>query len=87
MPIIASAIKRARQNPVRRDRLRPVNTYMKTMIRKITDAVKAGKKKDAEGMLAETYSAIDMAVKKHIIHPKNGARKKSLMARMVGAVK
>jgi len=87
MPIIASAIKRARQNPVRRARLRPVNTYMKTMIRRITDAVKSGKKKDAQGLLAETYSAIDMAVKKHIIHPKNGARKKSSVAKLVAAVK
>lgn len=87
MPIIESAIKRARQNVVRRNRRLPVKTYMKTMIRKITDAAKEGSKKEVEALLPETFSAIDMAVKKNIIHPKNGARKKSSFAKLVAGLK
>lgn len=87
MPIINSAIKRARQNPVRQARRKPVTTYMRTMIRKMEDTVKAGKKADAEKLLPEVYKAIDMAVKRYIIHRNNGARKKSSMAKLVAGVK
>ena len=85
MPLIKSAIKRAKQNPVRRARRQPVKTYMKTMLRKMDDLHKAGKKEEASKILAETYSAIDMAAKKNIIHPRNAARKKSLVARLVAS--
>jgi small subunit ribosomal protein S20 len=60
---------------------------MKTMIRKVTTAVKAGDKTEASKLIAGAYKAIDMASKKHIIHPKNAARKKSGIAKMVGAMK
>ena len=85
MPIIKSAIKRMRQNAVRQERRKPVKTYMKTMIRKLQHAVKDGKKEEAATLLPETYKAIDMAAKKFIIHPKNAARKKSNMAKLVAA--
>ena len=83
MPLIKSAIKRARQNTVRQDRRKPVKTYMKTMMKKMEDAVKAGKKDEALKMLAETYKAIDMAAKVNILHKKTAARKKSSMAKLV----
>lgn len=85
MPLTQSAIKRARQNPVRRARLQPYKTSMKTMMRKLTDAVKAGKKEEAAKLLVQVYRAIDTAAKKHIIHPKNAAHKKSRMARLAAA--
>lgn len=85
MPLIQSAIKRARQNTVRRTRLQPTKTYMKTMMRKITDLVKAKKLDEAAKILPEAYKAIDMAAKKKVIHKRNAARKKSLLARMVAA--
>ena len=85
MPLIKSAIKRARQNTVAQDRRQPVKTYMKTMIRKVVDAVKAGKMDDAVKLLPATYKAIDMAAKRHIIHRNTAARKKASMARMVAA--
>jgi small subunit ribosomal protein S20 len=83
MPRSASAAKRARQTVSRQKRLLPVKTFMKTSIRKVKDAVKAGKKKEAEALLPQTYKAIDMAAKKNIIHTRNAARKKSAVARMV----
>lgn len=55
------------------------------MIRKMEDAVKAGKKDEAAALLAETYKAIDMAAKRNIIHSRNAARKKSRMANLVAA--
>ncbi|HVW67130.1 MAG TPA: 30S ribosomal protein S20 [Candidatus Peribacteraceae bacterium] len=85
MPITPSAIKRARQNLVRRERLQPYKTHMKTMMRKISDAVKAGKKDDAAKLLPQVYKSIDTAAKKNLIHSRTASRKKSLVARMVGA--
>ncbi len=83
MPLIKSAIKRARQNTVRQDRRKPVKSLMKTMIKKMEDAVKAGKKDEALKLLSETYKAIDMAAKINILHKNTAARKKSHMARLV----
>ena len=85
MPIIQSAIKRMRQARVRQDRRKPAKTYMKTMLTKIEEAVKAGKKAEALKMLPEAYKAIDMAAKRSIIHKKNAAHKKSRMAKLVSA--
>ena len=85
MPLTKSAIKRAKQNAVRQDRLRPYRTRMKTVMRKFADAVKAGKKDEAAKLLPEAYKVIDTAAKKNLIHPKNASNKKSLLARMVAA--
>lgn len=85
MPIIKSAKKRMKQNAVRRAQRVPVKTYMKTMIRKVMDAVKDGKKDDAAKILPEVYKAIDMAAKRNIIHKNTAARRKSRMAKMVAA--
>ncbi len=87
MPLTSSAVKASRQSRVRRERRQPVKTTMKTMIRKITIAAKAGDKAAASKLLPGAYKAIDMASKKHLIHPKNAARKKSGIAKMVGAMK
>jgi len=87
MPIIKSAIKRARQNVVRRELLRPVKTKMKTLMRSMQDLTKAGKNAEAVKLLPSVFKAIDLAAKKGIIHRKNAARKKSLMSRLVATKK
>lgn len=87
MPIIKSSIKQAKKSIERRDRRLPYKTKMKTMIRKVGDFAKAGKKDEAAKTLPEAYKAIDTAAKKGIIHPKNAARKKSLLARMAAKKK
>lgn len=87
MPIIQSAIKRARQNPVRRDRRTPAKTLMKTMIRKVEDAAKAGNKQELATLLSPAYKAIDMAAKRNIIHRNNAARKKAHVAKLVASAK
>lgn len=83
MPLTLSAIKRAKQNAVRHARLRPYKTNMKTMMRKLSDLVKEGKKSDAEKLLPQVYKSIDMAAKKQLIHHKNADHKKSLVARLL----
>ncbi len=87
MPIIESAIKRARQNVVRRTRRQPYKTQLKTAMRAFGDLVKAGKMDEATKMLPRVYKVIDTAAKKQIIHRNNAARKKSLVMRMVAAKK
>jgi small subunit ribosomal protein S20 len=87
MPIIKSAVKAARQNIKRQERLRPVKTRMKTLMKQVVDLAKAGKKDEGIKLLPQVFKAIDMAAKKHIIHPKNASRKKSLVARLVASKK
>lgn len=87
MPITKSAVKAAKQSKVRQDRLLPYKTNMRTMMRKLRDAVKEGKKADAEKLLATVYKSIDMAAKKNIIHRRNADRKKASMARLLAPAK
>ncbi|HCI04278.1 MAG: 30S ribosomal protein S20 [Candidatus Peribacteraceae bacterium] len=86
MPIIKSAIKRAKQNTVRKARLLPYRTTMKTMIKKVELLVKEGKKAEAEKLLPEVMSAIDTAAKKNIIHRKNADRKKAKVSKLVASI-
>lgn len=87
MPRTKSASKSARQSVDRKARLQPFKTNMKTMIRKITDTLKEGKKEEATKLLPAVYKSIDTAAKKKIIEKNTAARKKSLVARMVAAAK
>jgi len=59
---------------------------MKTMMKKVVDLAKAGKKDEAMKVLPQVFKAIDLASKKNIIHWKSAARKKSLVSRAVAAV-
>ncbi|MDA1208498.1 MAG: 30S ribosomal protein S20 [bacterium] len=83
MPLIKSAIKRARQNTVRRARRQPFNSHMKSMMKKITDLAKDGNTAEAIKLLPTVYKSIDTAAKKSIIHKSTAARKKSKMAKLV----
>lgn len=83
MPIIRSAKKAARQSIVRHERNKETLSKMKTYIKKVLDTVKAGKKEEAEKFLHMAYSVIDKALKKHVIHKNNAARKKSRLAKAV----
>ncbi len=85
MPIIKSAIKRARQNDDRRRRRQPYKTQLKTMMRKIGDLAKEGKKEEGQKILPQVFKAIDTAVKKNIIHRNTAARKKSMVSKLVAA--
>lgn len=77
MPIIKSAIKRMRQNTVRRERNQHYKSRMKSMIKLLLGYAQAGDAEKARKILSDVISAIDTAAKKNLIHKNNAARKKS----------
>jgi ribosomal protein S20 len=56
---------------------------MKSLVRSLRDAVKAGKKDEAEKLLPAVQKAIDTAAKKHLMHWRTAARKKSAAAKLL----
>lgn len=83
MPIIKSAIKRERQVKRKTEGNRHYKTKMQTFYKKIRAYVEAWDKDSALKFLSETFSIIDTASKKNVIHKNNAARKKSKLARLV----
>ncbi|MFY9228306.1 MAG: 30S ribosomal protein S20 [Candidatus Microsaccharimonas sp.] len=74
MPIIKSAIKRAKQTVKRRER----NVATK---REIKDAVKAFMAKPSATLLSKAQSEIDTAVKKNLISKNTAARRKANLSK------
>lgn len=75
MPIIKSAIKRAKQTIKRRTR----NVGIK---RDIKDAVKAFVAKPSATTLAKAHSEIDTAVKKNLLVKNTAARRKAQLSKL-----
>jgi len=84
MPIIKSAKKRVLQTKKAYERNKHYNTRMRTMVKNV---LKATGLEQAEKLLPETYSAIDTAYKKNLIHKNNAARKKARVAKAVEGLK
>lgn len=74
MPIIKSAIKRAKQTVKRRER----NVATK---RALKDAVKAFNAKPTAATLSAAQSAVDTAVKKNVLNKNTAARRKALLSK------
>ncbi len=83
MPIIKSAIKRAKQSLVRRSRNLQVKRAVKQDIAALHAAITENDPKLIEKNLSEAYSEIDRAVKKHTLHKNTAARRKSQLAHAV----
>lgn len=75
MPIIKSAIKRAKQTIKRRER----NVVTK---RDLKDAVKAFMAKPSAATLSKAQSEIDTAVKKGLLEKNTAARRKSNLSKL-----
>lgn len=78
-----SALKRARQNEIKRLRNRSVKTRIKSVVKIVRVAAS---EKDTEGTgitFDSAKSAIDKAAKKGVIHRKTAMRKVSRLARFV----
>lgn len=86
MPRIKSAQKRARQTIRRTAR----NQHAKRLIRltslQLRRAVAAGDKPAVAKLRSELDSRLDRAVKKNLIHPRKGGRKKAQAARLAKPV-
>jgi len=79
-----SALKRARQNVVRRTRNRSNRTRVKNVVKDVRLAAK-GSAEDIQERLDVAQSVIDKAAKKGAIHKRTAARKVSRLTRLVNA--
>lgn len=74
MPITTSALKKLRQDKVR-------NLANDKVREGLRAAVRAFRLKKSEPLLSKAFSALDKAVKKHVIHQNKAGRLKSKLAR------
>ena len=82
-----SAIKRARQNEVRRMRNKGYKTMVKKAVKEVRSAVNDNSLEAAQESLVKSVSIIQKTVSKGVIHKNNGARKVSRLARKVNRLK
>lgn len=82
-----SALKRAQIAERNRLRNKTYKSAVKTLMKKYLSAVEVYKanptpesQQEVQTRISEAYSKIDKAVKRGILHPNNGARKKSQLA-------
>ena len=81
-----SAIKKARQDEVRRLRNRMYKTRFKNVAKKVETALEEKNKDAAKLALQEAISVIDKVVTKGVIHKNTAARKKSRLSIKVNAL-
>jgi len=81
-----SAIKRAKQNEVRRIRNRSRRTRMKHVIRSLEEAMAARNVDEAQSRLKEAISVIDRTASKGVIHKNHASRRISRLTRKVNAL-
>ena len=82
-----SAIKRNRQNEIRRLRNRNIKSYLKTKIKLVRLAIEDKDFEKARETLSQAIPVIDKAASKGVIHKRNAARKTSRLTRQVNNLK
>lgn len=87
MPIIKSAIKRVEVNARQRQENRGPKSQLATGLKKFRALVEAGKIEEAEKLLPETVSLVDVSARKGIITKENADRKKARLATMLEKAK
>ena len=85
-----SALKRAKIGERNRLRNKAYKSALRTLMKKYFVAVEAyaadpspESKQLVDTRMSEAYSKIDKAVKRGVLHPNNGARKKSRLAKKI----
>lgn len=81
-----SAIKRAKQNELRRIRNRSRKTRMKSVIRSLEEAITSNSRELAAERLRDAISVIDKTVSKGVIHKNTASRKISRLSHRVKAL-
>ncbi|MEE8349583.1 MAG: 30S ribosomal protein S20 [Acidobacteriota bacterium] len=81
MPNMKSAVKRMRQNEVRRDRNRQRRSQMRTEIKRFRQLLSEKKTDEARELLKAVYAVIDRSAQKGIIHSNAAARYKSRLTK------
>ena len=87
MPNSKSAEKRLRQTEVRRQRNRSLKSSVRTQVRKVREAVKAGDMAKADDEFRVVAKKLDRAGSRNIIHKNNVARTKSRLQRLIRKAK
>jgi small subunit ribosomal protein S20 len=81
-----SALKRARQNAVRRMRNKAVKTRVKSVVKNVRGAAAESSADQALKELTLAQSVIDKAAKKGTIHKRTAARKISRLTKLVNSI-
>jgi small subunit ribosomal protein S20 len=81
-----SAIKRARQNDVRRLRNKSLKTKIKNVIKDLRLSVSETSKEETLKKLDMAKSSIDRAAQKGVIHKKTASRKISRLSKLVNSI-
>ena len=82
-----SAIKRAKQNEVRRLQNKHYKTKVKHTILKVRDAISENSVDGAQDILKSAVSTIHKAVSNGVIHKNNAARRKSRLMKQFNNLK
>lgn len=78
-----SAVKRARQNEIRRMRNRSVKTRVKHVVKDVRQAAtQEGAAEAIEARLKAAQATIDKAAKKGVLHKRTASRKVSRLAKL-----
>jgi len=78
-----SALKRARQNEIRRMRNKSVKTRVKSIVKDVRLSVSENSKEAALKKLEIAKTNIDRAAQKGVIHKKTASRKISRLSKLV----
>ncbi|MFN0021439.1 MAG: 30S ribosomal protein S20 [Pirellulaceae bacterium] len=87
MPTTSSAKKRHRQSLERRAKNRATKSSLKTQIKKVREAAKAGDAAKAEAEFRLVAKKLDRAGNKRVIHPNAASRTKSRLSHLLKAAK
>jgi small subunit ribosomal protein S20 len=82
-----SAIKRVRSAERRRKVNQVHRSRARTYVKKTRVLIAAGQLDEAEAMVREAASALDVAARKGVIHPNNAARRKSRLMKQLNQAK
>lgn len=81
-----SAIKRAKQSEVRRQRNRAVRTRVKSVVKEVRISLEKQSVEEAQAALQKAVPVIDRAVSRGALHHRTAARKISRLSKKVHAL-
>jgi small subunit ribosomal protein S20 len=81
-----SALKKMRQDEVRRQRNASYKTRMKNLVKKAEIAIAKKDKEEAQEAMKNAVPVLDRLATKGIVHPNKVARKKSRLMRKLNAL-
>ena len=81
-----SALKRARQNQLRRLRNRAVKTRVKSVVKDVRNAVAENSADTTDAKLRVAQAAIHKAAKKCVLHKRTAARKIARLSRLTQTI-